>query len=183
MAKMGVGLCGKRAAMAGMLVVPVAPKISAIPYRKNAVAKEPSRKYLSAASGPLRVAFADAGHDVGGDRGYFQSDEDQQQFGGGGHEQHAGRAEDDQRKELALVIGRALHGVERDEQGDQDDSADHYMKEGAEGVGLHQAAVGGPGYEQLLLKAGKERGKHSENGQPSQRLAACRGAEASPRSS
>ena len=30
-----------------MFVVPVAPNIMATPYRKNAVANEPSRKYLS----------------------------------------------------------------------------------------------------------------------------------------
>ena len=33
-----------------MRVVPVAPYIIAIPYRKNAVANDPSRKYFSEAS-------------------------------------------------------------------------------------------------------------------------------------
>src|SRR5579859_1008765 len=37
-------------AMMSMLVDPVAPNIKATPYRKNAVANEPSRKYFSDAS-------------------------------------------------------------------------------------------------------------------------------------
>ena len=45
----------KAAAMAAMLVEPVAPKISAMPYRKNAVANDPSRKYFSDDSGLLAL--------------------------------------------------------------------------------------------------------------------------------
>ena len=96
------------------------------------------------------VALAEAGHDVGGDRRDFEADEDQQQLDGGGHEQHADCAEDDQREEFALVVDCALHGVERDEQSDENDAADQDMEEDAEGIGLDQAAVGGSGSERQL---------------------------------
>src|SRR5215813_12343152 len=54
-ARIGVWLEASDVASAGMAVVPVAPKINAMPYRKNAVANEPRRKYLIAASGPLAL--------------------------------------------------------------------------------------------------------------------------------
>src|SRR5271154_4572959 len=59
-AKPGVGLLGRAAATSVMLVVPVAPKVRAMPYKKKAVAKEPSKKYLSPASGllPVRLRMA-----------------------------------------------------------------------------------------------------------------------------
>src|SRR5579863_2734448 len=44
------GPAGSFCAMISMLVDPVAPNMSATPYRKKAVAKEPSKKYLSEAS-------------------------------------------------------------------------------------------------------------------------------------
>src|SRR6266702_112373 len=48
----GVALPPSPAAIAAMLVDPVAPNASATPYRKNAVANEPSRKYLMDDSEP-----------------------------------------------------------------------------------------------------------------------------------
>src|SRR5580704_13002125 len=46
-ASSGIGPDCKAARMESMLVDPVAPNINATPYRKNAVANEPSRKYFS----------------------------------------------------------------------------------------------------------------------------------------
>src|ERR1700689_4720366 len=54
-AKPGFALSVRAAATSLMLVVPVAPKVRAMPYKKKAVAKEPNKKYLSPASGLLPV--------------------------------------------------------------------------------------------------------------------------------
>src|SRR5271154_1182078 len=49
-ASIGIGLACKTLLIWLMFVEPVAPNINATPYRKNAVANDPSRKYLSEAS-------------------------------------------------------------------------------------------------------------------------------------
>src|SRR5580704_17424982 len=46
-ASISAGLDSSRWLMVSMLVDPVAPNISATPYRKNAVANDPSRKYFN----------------------------------------------------------------------------------------------------------------------------------------
>src|SRR5271155_1202588 len=46
-ARSGISRERRVSAITVMLVEPVAPNISATPYRKNAVANDPSRKYLS----------------------------------------------------------------------------------------------------------------------------------------
>ena len=60
--------CAKNWAIAERLVVPVAPKVSAIPYNRNADAKPPSNKYFMPASALVARARLKA------DRTYSDSD-------------------------------------------------------------------------------------------------------------
>ena len=88
------------------------------------------------------LAFAEAGHDVGGDGGDLEADEDHEQLDGAGHEHHAGGAEEDEGEVLAGVAGVAFEVVERAEQGDEDDGGDEQVEEDGEGVDLDGAGEG-----------------------------------------
>ena len=89
------------------------------------------------------LAFAEAGHDVGGDGGDLEADEDHEQLDGAGHEHHADCAEEDEGEVLACVGCVAVEVVERAEQRGNDDGADEQVEEDAEGVDLDGAGEGG----------------------------------------
>ncbi len=54
-ASVGVAVVPSAAAIALIDVEPVAPNASAMPYRKNAVANDPRRKYLTDDSTPVAL--------------------------------------------------------------------------------------------------------------------------------
>ncbi len=122
------------------------------------------------------LALAHAGHDVGGDGGDFEADEDHEQLDGAGHEHHADGAEEDEGEVLAGVGGVAFEVVERAEQGDQGDGGDEQVEEDAEGVDLDGAAEGGEwcrGASWYQLAAAAASG--AEDGEPAEGLARVRG--------
>src|SRR6185437_2594483 len=59
------------------------------------------KEILERGFGALRTAAAEARHDVGGDRGDFEGDEDQQQLHGARHEHHADGSEEHEGEEFA----------------------------------------------------------------------------------
>ena len=92
-----------------------------MPYSRNAVANDPSRKYLSARFVVARIVAQIAGQNIGGDGGNLQADEDHDQLIGGSHDGLADDAEQDQRVEFAAagvfaaqIVGGAEHGQQAD---------------------------------------------------------------------
>src|SRR4051812_6624434 len=84
----------------------------------------------------LAGLLAVSGENVGGDRGDFESDEYDEEFGGGGQEAHADGSEDHECVVLALVVAVFRKSVEREEQSDDDNAANEHVKEDSEGAGL-----------------------------------------------
>ena len=120
-----------------MLVDPVAPNISATPYRKNAVANEPSRKYFSDDFAARRLIAPESGQNVSGDRRNFQRDENQNQFHRRGHQRHAHRAEKNQRVIFAGANPLHRHVFERTQDHDGRNGDHQDVEEHAEAVHLH----------------------------------------------
>ncbi len=58
------------------------------------------------------------------------------------------------------------YGVDRREQRDKNGAADGEMEEDAEGIGLHNAEVGGAGREMKLPGAGGKGRDHGEHAEP-----------------
>ena len=94
---------------------------------------------FGAAAGLLAVA----GEDVGGDRGDFEGNEDDEQLDGGGEQAHADCAENDEGVELALVVAIGWQSVEREQEGHEDDAADEDVEEDGEGAGFDGAKEAG----------------------------------------
>jgi hypothetical protein len=113
------------------------------------VAKEPSRKYLIAASG----------QNVSADRRDFQCDENQQKFNRAGQQAHAHCAKDNQRVVLALVVAILRQRVQREQQHHQHKPADKRVEEDCEGAGLDRVIKAGAHRQSKLPQAGPE-GKH-----------------------
>src|SRR6202012_1598655 len=63
------------------------------------------QKVLDGGFGGGGLAFAEAAHDVGGDGGDFEADEDHEELDGAGHEHHADGAEAEEGVVLAGVAG------------------------------------------------------------------------------
>ena len=85
---------------------------------------------------------------------------------GAGHQHGADGAEDGEREHLAKVLGGWADDVDGDEQGDEHDAGDEDVEEGAEGVCLDEAVVGGAGRGLELAKAGEEGSEGAEHGEP-----------------
>src|SRR5216683_2125030 len=121
------------------------------------------------------LALAEAGHDVGGDGGYLEADEDHQQLDGAGHQHHAGGSEEGEGEVLAGVGGVALEVVERAEEGGEDDRGDKDVEETREGVDLDGVVEGVEGAELELVPAGESCCCCAYDGEPAERLAGVGG--------
>ena len=124
---------------------------------------------------PGCLALAEAGHDVGGDGGDLEADEDHQEFDGAGHEHHADGGEEREGEVLACVGGGAFKEVERAQQRDENDGCDEELEEDGEGVHLDGAGEGCDGPESELVQACGPRGERSEDGEPAEGLAGLDG--------
>ena len=103
----------------------------------------------------------------------LEADEDEQELDGRGHQQHADSAEEDEGEELTHIMHFRTHGIDRGEQSDEHGTADEQVEEDAEGVGLHDAVVGGAGREVKLPRAGCKGCHHGQDAEPASGFAAC----------
>jgi Sec-independent protein translocase protein TatA len=124
------------------------------------------------------VCLRQAGKNVGGDGGDFKRDEDDEQLDGRGEQAHADGAEDNERVELALVVGVLGQRVEREQEGDENDAADEDVEEDGEGAGLDGRVEARAFGQRKLPNAGPEGDRGSDGGDPAERAARPRGREA-----
>ena len=71
---------------------------------------------------------------------------------------------------MSWVFG--WHGVDGSQQGDEHGAADEQVEEDAEGIGLHDAEVGGAGRKMKLPGAGGKGSQHGEHAEPADGFAA-----------
>ena len=136
-ASKGIGAACSDLLIRSMLVDPVAPNINATPYRKNAVANDPSRKYFSDASALLALMPPESRQAHRGDGRDFERDENQNQFHCRRHQRHADRAEQNQ----CVIFPRAnplhRHVFVRAQNHDGRDRNHQNVKENAESIHLY----------------------------------------------
>ena len=77
--------------------------------------KRAKQEVLDCRFGATRRLLAITGKNVSGDRGDFESDENDQQFDCAGEQAHADRAKGDQSVELALVMAVFGQRIEREQ--------------------------------------------------------------------
>jgi len=123
------------------------------------------------------LALAEAGHDVGGDGGDLEADEDHEELDRAGHEHHAGGTKENESEVLAGVGGVAFEVVERPEEGGEDDGGDEHVEERGEGVGLDGVGKGVEGAELKLIVAGEAGDGGTGDGDPAEGLAGAAGLE------
>ena len=115
--------------------------------------------------------LAPAGKNVCGDGGNFECNKDDEQLNGGGEQAHADRAKDDERVELALMVGVLRERVEREQQCHEHDAADKDVEEDCEGAGFDRGVKAGSFGQGKLPQAGPKGDRGSQCCDPTQRTA------------
>ena len=96
-----------------------------------------------------------------------------QQLDGAGEQAHADCAEDDERVELALMMGVLGQRVEREQQSHENDAADEDVEEDGEGAGFDGGEEAGSFRQGELPEAGPEGDGGSDGGDPAERSGAA----------
>ena len=110
------------------------------------MAKDPSRKYLSADSFECASCSLETGQDVGRYRQDLESQEGQEEIAAGGHERHAGTGEQQQGIVLAPGYRFALVEADRNQRGDAGDDQEQPLEKDAEVVNDEHPAEERPGW-------------------------------------